>query len=627
MLLQLQSIRKRYGGVTALHDSTLNVAPGEVHLLMGENGAGKSTLMKIVAGMVERDGGRMLWRGQEVFLRSPSDAAAIGISMVHQESLLAPHLTVAENLFLGREPRSPWGWISRDAMTERAKRIIEQHHFPLQAEWRVERLSPAGKQMVEICRAVHRGSSLLIFDEPTSSLSTQETEQVFQIVNALRARGAGVIYITHRLEELRAIGDRVTILRDGATVHTGPLSAITTSQLISHMVGRAVSSIYSRKALDPGKPMLEVENLSTKKVHNISFHIRSGEIVGMAGLIGAGRTELCEALFGIDPMHYGVVHVEGRRVLIHSPVDAVTAGIGLVSEDRQRTGLALRLPISANVTMANVPGISKFGILNLNRQAAVTSEFTHKLRIRCDSPKQLAGRLSGGNQQKVVIAKWLFRQARILIFDEPTRGIDVGAKVEVFEVMNELAKAGAAILMVSSELQELQQVADRILVMRAGRIAGALPEPILAARHHETGCVRKLCIGAARLKRLQKLLPFLSLIFLFIAIWIASPYFLTKTNLSSLVRQTAVINIMALGMTIIIISGGIDLSVGAILAIGGLLGTMAMEKGLPVLLGIAIGIGVGLLCGLLNGILITRLKIAPFIVTLGTLGIFAAPRC
>lgn len=475
MLLQLQSIQKRYGGVFALRDGSLNVAPGEVHLLMGENGAGKSTLMKIVAGMVERDSGRMLWRGEEVFLRTPADAAAIGIAMVHQESLLAPHLTVAENIFLGREPGAAGGWVHRRRIVEQAAEVIEQHHFPLKAEWRVGDLSPAGKQMVEICRAVQNGTSLLIFDEPTSSLSVEETAQVFRIVQELRKRGVGIIYITHRLEELRSLGDRVTVLRDGSTVHQSSMTDVSTDQLISHMVGHPVSAIYSRTPETPGKTVLEVANVSSKKVQDVSLSIRAGEIVGMAGLIGAGRTELCETLFGIDPPQRGTIRVEGREVSIRSPRDAVRAGVALVTEDRQRSGLALRLPISNNVTMANVEAISRMGVLDLAKQARVTGEYIQRLRIRADGPKQLAGRLSGGNQQKIVIAKWLFRQARVFLFDEPTRGIDVGAKVEVFELLSELARNGAAILMVSSELPELLQVTDRILVMRAGRITGELP--------------------------------------------------------------------------------------------------------------------------------------------------------
>ncbi len=475
-VLELKNIQKRYGGVTALRDGNLSVDAGDVVLLLGENGAGKSTLMKIVAGLVERDGGQMLWRGQDVNLKSPAQAQAVGIAMVHQESLLAPHLSVAENIFLGREERLPFGWVARGKMFERARRLIEEHHFPLQADWRVDRLSPAGKQLVEICRAIQHGSSLLIFDEPTSSLSGAETQEVFRIVRTLRERGMGVIYITHRLEELRAVGDRVTILRDGETVHQGPLQELTTLRIISYMVGREVAAIYQRDSLPPGEPLLEVDKLSAKgKLNDISLTLRAGEIVGMAGLIGAGRTELCRAIFGADSVDSGSVKVAGKLMHIRSPREAVQAGIALVTEDRQRTGLALQLPIAVNVTLANVEEISRMGILDLPAQNRASDEYSTKLRIRMSSSKQPAGRLSGGNQQKVVIAKWLFRHARVFLFDEPTRGIDVGAKVEVFELMSELARAGAAILMVSSEMAELIQVADRILVMRQGRITGELP--------------------------------------------------------------------------------------------------------------------------------------------------------
>ncbi|MCU1276145.1 MAG: D-xylose transporter ATP-binding protein [Bryobacterales bacterium] len=476
MLLELNHIEKRYGGVAALVDGNLAVERGEVHVLVGENGAGKSTLMKIIAGIVERDAGQMLWQGTEVHLKTPAEAAAIGISMVHQESLLAPHLTVAENLYLGREERLPFGWVRRRRMFESASRLIAEHQFPLRAEWRVEKLTPAGKQLVEICRAILHGSSLVIFDEPTSSLSGSETAEVFRIVQTLRERKMGVIYITHRLNELQSIGDRITILRDGRTVHSGPLAALTAERIIHHMVGREVSAIYQRDALPPCDELLRVEHLTrVGELSDISFSLRAGEIVGMAGLMGAGRTELCRALFGVDPIDSGKVWVCGREVQIASPKEAVKAGIALVTEDRQITGLALRLPIAHNVTLANVPAISRFGFLDAGAQNSAALDFIGRLRIRAGSTRQLAGRLSGGNQQKVVIAKWLFRQARIFLFDEPTRGIDVGAKVEVFNLMNELAREGAAILMVSSEMPELLQVADRILVMREGRITGELP--------------------------------------------------------------------------------------------------------------------------------------------------------
>lgn len=469
MLIELQSIQKRFGGVTALSDGNLAVQAGEVHLLLGENGAGKSTLMKIVAGLHQRDGGRMLWQGGEVFLRTPAEAAAIGVAMVHQESLLAPHLSIAENIFLGREERRPFGWVNRGKMIARAARLIEEHRFPLQADWRVERLSPAGKQLVEICRAIQHGSSLLIFDEPTSSLSEGETAEVFRIVRKLRERGMGVIYITHRLEELRAVGDRVTVLRDGRSVHCGELRDLPTEKLIHHMVGREVSAVYKRDPLPPGGELLRVD------LPGIRFSVRAGEIVGLAGLIGAGRTELCRAIFGIEPVPTGEIRVAGKPIKIRSPREAVAAGIAFVTEDRQKSGLALRLPIACNTVLANMRAVSWYGIVSDAAESRAAEASIARLRIKVSSGKQPAGQLSGGNQQKVVIAKWLFRGARIFLFDEPTRGIDVGAKAEVFEVMDSLARSGAAILMVSSEMPELLQVADRILVMRQGAISGVLP--------------------------------------------------------------------------------------------------------------------------------------------------------
>jgi ABC-type sugar transport system ATPase subunit len=476
VLLELRGIQKRFGGVVALRDGNLALDRGEVHLLLGENGAGKSTLMKIVAGMLGRDGGEMLWQGRAAHFGRPAEAARNGIAMVHQESLLAPHLSVAENIFLGREERRPLGWVNRRRMREQAARLIEQHRFPLQADWRVHKLTPAGKQLVEICRAIQHGSSLLIFDEPTSSLSEAESQEVFRIVRTLRERHMGVIYITHRLEELRSIGDRVTILRDGDTVHSGPLGELTTDRIIQYMVGREVTTIYERTQLQPGEELLRVEKLTRRPLlDGISFSLRAGEIVGLAGLVGAGRTELCRTLFGIDRADAGRVWVCGREVQIRHPQEAVRAGLALIPEDRQKNGLAPRLPISYNLTLGSLGSVSRLGFINRAAERQQSFEYIQKLRIRAESGRQLAVRLSGGNQQKVVIAKWLFGRARAFLFDEPTRGIDVGAKVEVFQLMDELACAGAAILMVSSEMPELLQVADRILVMRQGRISGELP--------------------------------------------------------------------------------------------------------------------------------------------------------
>ncbi len=476
MVLQLSGMQKRFGGDQALSKGDLQVRAGEVHLLLGENGAGKSTLMKIVAGMHRADGGLMIWKGQKTQFRHPADAQRAGIAMVHQESLLAPHLTVTENVWLGREPSALWGLLKRGEAEVRTRRLIEEHGFPLQPEWRVERLSPAARQLVEICRAVAHGSSLLIFDEPTSALSDSESAEVFRIVRDLKRRGLGVIYITHRMNELRQVGDRVTVLRDGATVFTSAMAGVTNDELIRQMVGREITGLYTRTPLAPGPELLRVEGLSRKGVlHQISLTIRAGEIVGLAGLAGAGRTELCRALFGVDPIDTGRFWVGGEELKIRSPRDAVRAGLALAPEDRQRHGLIVGRPSGENMTLASLERFSPIGLIRHKDEQAAIAVQAARLKLKSESPAQQAGKLSGGNQQKVVIAKWVMRGARAFLFDEPTRGIDIGAKREVFELMDELARQGAATLMVSSEMQELMQVADRILVMKDGRIVAELP--------------------------------------------------------------------------------------------------------------------------------------------------------
>ncbi len=475
MLLSLRGIQKNFGGIRALRNANLEIRAGEVHLLMGENGAGKSTLMRMVAGMHQRDGGEMLWRGQPVSFRNPAEASAHGIAMVHQESLLAPHLSVAENIYLGREPLTSTGLVRRRVMVERAASLIAGNGFELDPEALVQTLSPAGRQLVEICRAIAQGSSLLIFDEPTSSLSDKETNEVFRIVRRLREQQVGVIYITHRLEELRSLGDRVTVLRDGETVFTGELVDLTREQLIQHMVGRKVASVYSRTPIEPGETLLKLQNVSRGWVRDVSFEIRAGEIVGLAGLMGAGRTELCRMVFGVDRPESGTIEVGGKSARFRSPQDAARAGVALIPEDRQKNGLALRLPITFNITLPDLGRYTRLGFLRKHREVLLAEDYRNRLRIKCDTPQQLAGRMSGGNQQKVVIAKWMARGARVFLFDEPTRGIDIGAKQDVFEQMDQLARGGAAVLMVSSELPELVQVADRILVMREGRLSGELP--------------------------------------------------------------------------------------------------------------------------------------------------------
>lgn len=468
MILELSSIRKRFGGVHALRDGSLSIKPGQVHGLVGENGAGKSTLVKIVAGMVRRDGGEMRWKGRSVDFARPAEAHAVGIHMVHQESLLAPHLTVAENVFLGREPLRG-AFLDQASMERDTTRILEEHRFPLEAGWKVGRLAPAHKQIVEICRALHGDPSLLMFDEPTSSLSDAEATEVFRIVRQLREKGIGIIYITHRLVELEEIADQVTILRDGDTVHSCPASETTTREIVRHMVGRNVAATHRREKLPPGEQRLKVD------LPGVAFELRAGEIVGVAGLVGAGRTRVCEALFGITPSPSGAISVNGEPSDIRSPRDAVEAGIALVTEDRQETGLAVRLPVRTNMTLANLDAVCSGSVVRKGKERRVAEGYRKRLKMRADSLEHSARQLSGGNQQKVVIAKWLFRDTDVVLFDEPTRGIDVGAKAEVFALMDEMAREGKAILMVSSELPELLQVADRILVMREGSVVAELP--------------------------------------------------------------------------------------------------------------------------------------------------------
>jgi len=471
MVLQLRGIRKRFGGVQALIDGCLDIKAGEAHLLLGENGAGKSTLMKIVAGMYAADGGDLFWLGERRRFSSPAEAQRAGIAMVHQESLLAPHLTVAENVWLGREPGTRWGLLTRGGIEERTRALIEQHQFPLRADWRVERLGPAGRQLVEICRALAQQSKLLIFDEPTSALAESESAEVLRIAGELKARGLAVIYITHRMRELREIGDRATVLRDGATVFSRAMAEVTDDELIRHMAGRELNDIHRRTPAPRGRELLRVEGLTRNGLlRGVGLVVHAGEIVGIAGLVGAGRTELCRALFGIDRIDGGRVWADGTQVTFKSPRDAVAAGFVLAPEDRQRHGLAAGRPVGENLTLAALDRFSPAGVIRPALERRAINEQIGRLRLKCGSPAQPAGRLSGGTQQKAVIGKWLMRGAKVYVFDEPARGIDIGAKQEVFELMDRVARQGAGVLMVSSDLPELIQVADRILVMRNGRI-------------------------------------------------------------------------------------------------------------------------------------------------------------
>jgi len=490
-LVVMRQIEKSYGGVRILKGAHLNVGVGEIHGLVGENGAGKSTIVKILAGEVVREAGEIQWLEQFVPLESRAEAERLGITMIHQELNLAPHLTVAQNLFLGHEPRRG-GWIDRSREVSEARRHLERLEFDLDPQTPVRRLGPAQRQLVEIARAVVRTARLVIMDEPTSSLSAKEVGELFRVVQQLKAEGTSVIFVSHRLEELAEIVERVSVLRDGESVHEGPMPRQDFGGLIRAMVGRELKDFYPARVARLGEIALQVEHLGRgTEFQDITFAVRHGEIVGMAGLIGAGRTEVVEAIFGARTADRGRTLIDGKETHIRSPRDAISAGLALLTEDRKRTGLALNLSVAQNVTLANLTALMRRGSLDLGEEERVAQGYIDRLRIRARSLNQKVSRLSGGNQQKVVLSKWLYRRARIFLVDEPTRGVDVGAKTEIYRQLNGLAESGAAILMISSDLPEILGLTDRVLVMRGGRLV----KELVTARTSQEEIMRYATLG------------------------------------------------------------------------------------------------------------------------------------
>lgn len=475
-VLEMRNVTKRFPGVVALNDVQFDLRPGEVHCLVGENGAGKSTLMKILAGAQPMDSGMIRLSGESVTITSPHHAQQLGISMIYQEFNLSPYLSVAENIFLGREPRigkSPfinWSQMYRDA-----REILGRIRVDLDVRKPVNELSVAQQQMVEIAKAISFNSKIIVMDEPSATLTDHELEALFDLIRTLRKDGIGLIYISHRLEEIFEIGDRLTVMRDGQYIGTSQVADLTREEIIRMMVGRELKDEFPKEVFQAGEERLRVEGLTRQGAfRDVSFSLRAGEIVGLTGLVGAGRTEVARAIFGADRLDGGHITLDGKPVLVKSPQDAIRQGIGLLTEDRKGQGLVLGMTVRENTTLANLSSLVKRLFVDRRRERSVASQYVKELQIKTPSIEQIVQNLSGGNQQKVVLAKWLFTQSRILIFDEPTRGIDVGAKVEIYKLMNELARKGACILMISSELPEVLGMCDRILVMHEGRLAGEL---------------------------------------------------------------------------------------------------------------------------------------------------------
>ena len=473
-ILRLTNVNKSFPGVKALCEMRLDIRKGEVHGLVGENGAGKSTLMKILSGAYQKDSGTVEFNGQEVEIVSPKQSEQMGISIIYQELNLMGKLSVAENVFLGRYPKQNH-IIDWKCMKEDAAELFERFDIKIDVNTMVRSLSLAQQQLVEIIKAVSIQAKLVIMDEPTSSLTTSETEKLFEIIKALKDKGISVIFITHRLDELFSICDRLTVLRDGCYVGTRDVKDITKQELIGMMIGRELTQQFPPRNAKIGKVTLEVQHLSDGwRVKDASFCAHAGEVLGIAGLVGAGRTETMRLIFGVDPRKGGTILINGEQMDIRSPREAVKTRIGFVTENRKEEGLFLALPVCANIVAVALRKILRSGILDFKKEKQAAEKYIRDLRIVTPSAEQMAILLSGGNQQKVVLSKWLFSDSEIIIFDEPTRGIDVGAKREIYTIINNLAEEGKTIIVVSSEMEEVLGISERIIVMREGRVAGEL---------------------------------------------------------------------------------------------------------------------------------------------------------
>ncbi len=474
-IVSMKNISKNFPGVKALDHVQFELRSGEVMALLGENGAGKSTLMKILSGVYTRDEGSLEIFGKEYGDLTPRQAQEIGVAIIHQELNMCRHLSVAENMFLGRE-KVKAGVLSNAQMEEEAAKILEELKIDMDPGQVVGELPVSKQQMVEIAKALSTHARILIMDEPTSALTAREIEDLFRIIRDLKAKGCGIVYISHRLEELSHIVDRVTIMRDGQFITSMNFKGTTLDEIIANMVGREIKEKFPRVSCRKGKKILEVRNLNAgHMVRNVNFSLYEGEIVGFAGLMGAGRTETTRAIFGVDPKEGGEIILDGKPVTIRKPEDAIRAGIVLAPEDRKKDGLCTKLSIRHNIALPNLDLIcNKFGVINSQKELEMCDRVVENLKVKTPSVEVNTGNLSGGNQQKVVVGKWLARNSRVVIFDEPTRGIDVAAKVEIYNLMNDLKKQGIAVMFVSSEMPEVMGIADRLIVMCDGRITGEM---------------------------------------------------------------------------------------------------------------------------------------------------------
>ncbi len=488
-ILVLEHVSKVFPGVKALDDVSFAVQKGTVHALVGENGAGKSTLIKILAGIYRADEGKIILNSSEERFNTPHESQVKGVSVVHQELKLSETLTVAENIFLGNLIYKS-GLVDWAAMRKKARQMMEELGIDIDVDSLVEDISVAKKQIVEICKAININCSLLIMDEPSATLTTREQTIMFEIIRKLKAEGMTIIYISHRLEEIFDLADNATVLRDGKQIDTFPVADVDRKKLISLMVGRELVNEYPKAQVEPGKTVLEINHLNRKGVlEDISFHVRAGEILGFAGLVGSGRTEVARAVLGIDKIDSGEMILEGKPISQKSFREAIRNGFGLVPEDRKEQGLVQILSVKENISMVKMENIIKHGVVKPSLEEKYGQEYVEKLNISTPSLDTEVQYLSGGNQQKVVIAKWIMQQSNIIFMDEPTRGVDVGAKAEIYELMNEMVREGKTIIMISSELPEILGMSDRVMVMHDGKIAGELSREEASQEKIMTMCV------------------------------------------------------------------------------------------------------------------------------------------
>ncbi|WP_028220453.1 sugar ABC transporter ATP-binding protein [Paraburkholderia oxyphila] len=478
-LLAARHVRKAFPGVIALQDVSIEIRAGRVHALMGENGAGKSTMMKIIAGVYTPDGGTLHFKGEPIALKSPRDALDRGIAMIHQELNLLPEMTVAENIWIRREPRGRLGLVNHGALNRQTRELFAQLGIEIDPQTPLGRLSIANRQMVEIAKAVSFDSDLLIMDEPTSAITDKEVEHLFRIIAELKARGKAIIYITHKMDEVFQIADDISIFRDGHHIVTREASRFDKQSLIAAMVGRELTQVFPKETVPIGEVALAVRDLGRRGVFSgVSFDVRYGEILGVAGLMGSGRTEVMEAIFGVYPAHSGEILFEGKPKTIRSPADAIRAGVAFLTEDRKGTGLFLQLSVGENMAITALKRHSALGFVRQQRVNEECEALCRSLKVKTPGLAQIIENLSGGNQQKVLLARWLLNQPKILILDEPTRGVDVGAKSEIHALITQLARNGVAVVMISSELPEVIGMSDRVVVMHERRVSGILPREL-----------------------------------------------------------------------------------------------------------------------------------------------------